>query len=225
MKPEVHNPEWRQNMKVKHWMTPNPITVTPETLIIDAKKLMKDHNIRRLPVVKGDKLVGIVTYRNIIEASPSAATTLSIHELNYLILKLQVKDVMRKNPLTVSPNDSVPDVILEGHNKGIGAFPVEDNGKLVGIITETEVYSALINIFGARKESEIIGLENVGSEDSVGDFRRITDVLEKINVPIQAIFTLPNRDTGNVSIHVRVKTKNIEPVHAALKEAGFQIID
>ena len=99
-------------MKIKHWMTKDPISVGPDTLIIDAKKIMKENKIRRLPVVHKGKVVGIVTYRNIIEASPSAVTTLSIHELNYLYLKLKVKDIMTKNPLCVSPEDSNFDIII-----------------------------------------------------------------------------------------------------------------
>jgi acetoin utilization protein AcuB len=209
-------------MKIKNWMTRDPLTVEPDTLIIDAKNLMKEHNIRRLPVVKGGKLVGMVTYRNIIEASPSSATSLSIHELNYLILKLQVKDVMRKNPITVSPEDSVIDVILEGSRKGIGAFPVVDHGKLVGIVTETEILKAMIQIFGTRIKSEIITLENVGSEDSVGDFKKIAEVIEKLNVPILGMFALGDRETGQPRIYVRVKTKETKPVLEALTAAGYK---
>lgn len=213
-------------MKIKHWMTPDPITVTPDTLIIDAKKLMKDHNIRRLPVVdKKGGLVGMVTYRNIIEASPSAATSLSIHELNYLILKLTVKDVMKKNPLTVSPEDKVTDVILQGHKKGIGAFPVVEKGKLVGIVTETEIFSAMIQIFGTREESRIITLEGVGSEDSIGVFRRIAEVVEAQKIPMLAMFALPHRTTGGIRIYIRVKIRNTTPLEKALQEAGFTIGD
>jgi acetoin utilization protein AcuB len=214
----------RSQMKIKHWMTADPITVKPDTLIIDAKAIMKDHKIRRLPVVddKG-KLLGIVTYRNIIEASPSAATSLSIHELNYLVLKLQVKDVMKKNPLTAAPDDSVVDVLLEGHKKGIGSFPVVEKGKLVGIITETEIFSAMIGIFGTRTNSEIIGLESVGAEDSVGVFRRIAEIIEKQDVPILAMFSLPHRRQEGWRIYIRVKTKNIKPIVKALKDAGYNI--
>ena len=209
-------------MKIKNWMTRDPLTVEPDTLIIDAKNMMKEHNIRRLPVVKDGKLMGIVTYRNIIEASPSSATSLSIHELNYLILKLQVKDVMRKNPITVSTEDSVIDVILEGSRKGIGAFPVVDHGKLVGIVTETEILKAMIQIFGTRIKSEIITLENVGSEDSVGDFKRIAEVIEQLNVPILGMFALGDRETGQPRIYVRVKTKETKPVLEALEAAGYK---
>ncbi len=210
-------------MKVKHWMTHDPITVTPETLIVDARKLMKDNNIRRLPVVEGTKLVGMVTYRNIIEASPSAATSLSIHELNYLILKLKVKDVMRKNPLTVSPEDLVTNVIQEGHQKGIGAFPVVDRGKLVGIVTETEIFSAMAHIFGSGKDDTIISLENVGPEESVGVFRRIAEIVEKHNIPILAMFALPRRRVAGNRLYVRVKTKQTKPLLEDFRNAGYVV--
>ena len=212
-------------MKIKHWMTPNPITVSPETLIIDAKKIMKEKNIRRLPVVDNDRLVGMVTYRNIIEASPSAATSLSVHELNYLVLKLQVKDVMRKNPITVSPDDYFTSVILEGHRKGIGSFPVVDQGRLVGIVTETEIYSAMVHIFGTRAQSEILCLQNAGSEDSVGDFRRIAQFMEERQIPILAMFSLPRRDSEGLAVYVRVKTKDTDRLWEELRQNGYETCD
>jgi len=212
-------------MKVRNWMTPDPITVTSDTLIIDAQKIMKDHRIRRLPVVDRGKLVGIVTYRTIIEASPSAATSLSIHELNYLLLKLKVKDVMQKKPITVTPDDSVIDIILLGANKGIGSFPVVENGKLVGIVTETEIVQSMLAIFGTRVDDEIITLENVGPEESIGVFRRLAEVLEDLKVPVLAIFAMPHRRTKANRIYVRVKTKKIKPIIEELAKAGYEITD
>ena len=210
-------------MKIKHWMTKDPITCTPDTLIVEAKKTMREHNIRRLPVVDKKKLVGIVTYHQIIEAAPSAATSLSIHELNYLILKLTVKDVMKKNPVTVSPEDLVIDVILEGHKRGIGSFPVLENGKLVGIVTETEIFLAMVQIFGTRAESEIICLENVEPEDSVGVFRRIAEVVENHKVPIMAMFALPRRTTPGHRLYIRVKTKKTKAIEAEFRQMGYEI--
>ncbi|MFH1090663.1 MAG: CBS and ACT domain-containing protein [Pseudomonadota bacterium] len=210
-------------MKIKHWMTTNPVTVDPETLIIDARKMMREKHIRRLPVVKKGKLVGIVTYRNIIEASPSSATSLSVHELNYLLLKLQVKDVMHKNPITVSPEDSVINVIQEGAKRGIGSFPVVDKGKLVGIVTETEVINALLNIFGRGKESSIISLENVPPLESIGVFRRLAEIAEGLKISILAMFVLPDRDQPGNRIYIRVMTKEIRPLQEAYKKAGFTL--
>lgn len=209
-------------MQIKHWMTPDPISVEPDLPLIDAQQIMKKNRIRRLPVVEKGKLVGMVTHRIIREASPSTATSLSIHELNYLIVKLKVKDVMRKDPITVSPNDLVIDVILKGSQKGIGAFPVVDQGKLVGIVTESEILRSMLHIFGTRTASEIIELKNLGDPGTVGDFHRISGVIKDLNVPILAMFTLPDRDTGEYRAYVRVKTKDIEPVYEALEKAGYQ---
>jgi acetoin utilization protein AcuB len=149
-------------MKVKNWMTSNPITVKPNTPVMEASRLMKEHGIRRLPVVKGDKVVGIVTQRNLLEAAPSAATTLSVHELNYILANLEVSQVMRKNPVCVSPDDSVIDVMIMGQEKGIGSFPVVDNGRLVGIATETEIFRAMMHLFGGKeKGDDFVVLANV----------------------------------------------------------------
>ena len=136
-------------MRIRNWMTPNPLTVTSDTLLMDAKKLMATNNIRRLPVVdKKGRLVGLLTRHLIIEAMPSGATTLSVHELHYLLEKLTVGEVMQKDPLTVGPDDLVQNVIILGHQKGIGAFPVVEDGKLVGIVTESEIFNAVMSLIG-----------------------------------------------------------------------------
>ena len=89
-------------MRIRDMMTKNPITVDSETLVLDAQKIMKENNIRRLPVLDKGKLVGIITKHDILEASPSPATSLSIHELNYILAKMKVKEVMKKNPITLT---------------------------------------------------------------------------------------------------------------------------
>ncbi|CAO0823494.1 hypothetical protein DFAR_3720012 [Desulfarculales bacterium] len=113
-------------MKTKHWMTSNPVTVKPDTPILEATKLMKENQNQRLLVVDKDNVVGMLTHRNIMETSPSTATTLSMHKLNHLISKLTVAEVMRKDPICVSLEDQVLDMVLVGHAKGTGAFPVVD---------------------------------------------------------------------------------------------------
>jgi len=125
----------------------------------------------------------------------------------------------------VSPEDSVIDVILLGANKGIGGFPVVENGKLVGIVTETEIVQAMLAIFGTRVDDEIITLQNVGPEESIGVFRRIAEILEDLKVPILAIFAMPHRRTKANRVYIRVKTKNIKPVIQELAKAGYEIVD
>lgn len=210
-------------MKIKHWMTRNPITVKPNTPILEASQLMKEHHIRRLPVVDKGKVVGIVTYRKLMEASPSEATALSIYELNYLIAKLKVKAVMEKDPICISPEDSVMDVAIMGHEKGIGAFPVVDRGRLVGIVTESEIYRTFVELLGSLEENTIIVLENIDLEKRVGALSRITGIIEGLGVPVLAAFSLPHRDSPGHRLHLRLKTKNIDPVIKELQKNEYKI--
>lgn len=213
-------------MKIKHWMTSNPITVKPSTLVVEASKIMKEHGIRRLPVVDKDKVVGMLTHRNIMEASPSAATSLSVHELNYIIANLKVEEVMAKNPLCVSPEDSVMDVVRLGHEKGIGAFPVVDRGRLVGIATEAEIYRAFVSLLGYGEPDEhIIALENVHLKERVGAMSRISGIIEQLNVPVMAMFSLPQRRNPGRRLYVRVVTNDLGKVAKALTDNGYKIGD
>jgi acetoin utilization protein AcuB len=211
-------------MKIKHWMTKDPITVTPDTLAIEAQKLMKDHHIRRLPVVEKGKLVGIVTFRNLIEAAPSSATSLSIHELNYLIMKIKVKDLMKKKVVTVSPEDTVIDAIVLGTEKGMGGFPVvDDKGYLLGIVTETQIARAMVQLFGTNVKEEIISLENVDLQ--TGTLGKIVNLIEKLGVTVMSVFSIPRRTSDLLRMYVRIKSDKKDQVVAELKKAGYEIAD
>ncbi len=211
-------------MKVKHWMTKDPITVSPDTLAVEAQKIMKENKIRRLPVVDKGKLAGMVTFRNLIEAAPSSATSLSIHELNYLIMKIKVKDLMKKNVITVSPEDTVIDAIVRGVEKGIGGFPVvDDQGRLVGIVTETQIARAMIHLFGTDAKNEIISLENVDLQP--GTFGKIVTLVEKLGITIISMFSLPRRTTDLLRVYIRIRSGQREAAMAELKKAGYEIAD
>ena len=211
-------------MKVKHWMTKDPISVSPDTLAVEAQKIMKENRIRRLPVVDKGKLVGIVTFRNLIEAAPSSANSLSIHELNYLIMKIKVKDLMKKNVVTVSPEDTAIDAIVRGVEKGIGGFPVVDEqGQFVGIITETQIARAMLQLFGTEGRNEIITLENVDLQP--GTFGKIVNLVEKLGINIMSMFSLPRRTTDLLRVYIRIKSGQREEAIQELKKAGYEIID
>lgn len=143
-------------MRVRDLMTKNPITVDSETLVMDARKIMEENNIRRLPVVDKGKLVGIVTMHDILMASPSPATSLSVYELNYLLAKMKVKEIMKKNPITVSPDTTFEEALRIGQEKKIGSFPVVENGKLVGIATESDIVRFVTRILGLKEEGSRI---------------------------------------------------------------------
>jgi acetoin utilization protein AcuB len=135
-----------KNILVKDWMTKKVITVAPETSLPDAHRLMKINHIRRLPVVdKKGKILGIVTLGDIREASPSDATTLSVWELHYLLSKLTVGKIMTPNPITVKPDSTIRDAAKLMLENKIGGLPVVDeDNKVVGIITESDIFRLLV---------------------------------------------------------------------------------
>jgi acetoin utilization protein AcuB len=211
-------------MKIKYWMTKDPITITPDTLAVEAQKIMKENRIRRLPVVEKGKLVGIVTLRNLIEAAPSPATTLSIHELNYLILKIKVKDLMKKKVFTVSPEDSVMDAVMWGTQHDVGGFPVVDeNGKLVGIITESQISRAMMQLFGHNVKEEIIILEDVDVQ--LGTIGKLTALVEGLGIKVVSVFSIPRRTTDLMRVYIRIKSDKKSVVEEALKNAGYAVTE
>ena len=145
-------------MRIRDIMSTNVVAVSEDTSIHDARKIMKAHKIRRLPVLKKDKLVGLVTERMLLEASPSPATALSIHELHYLLAKMTVKDIMVRNPFTISPDMPAEEALQLGQEKGFGAFPVVEDDKLVGIATESDIVRIMTKILGVREEGTRIDI-------------------------------------------------------------------
>ena len=130
---------------VKDWMTANPVTICPNTTLPEANSLMKECGVRRLPVVDNGLLVGIVTLGDIREASPSSATTLSIYELNYLISRLTVAEIMTRDPIAVSADTSVGAAARLMLEHKIGGLPVVDGTRVVGIITESDIFRLLVS--------------------------------------------------------------------------------
>ena len=130
---------------VKSWMTPDVITITPETTLPEAHKLMTDYQIRRLPVLKNDRLVGIVTRGDIRGAEASEVTSLSVWELNYLLSKLKIKNIMTRRPISISQEATIDEAAQLMLDNKISGLPVVDyHGKLVGIITESDIFRIVV---------------------------------------------------------------------------------
>lgn len=129
---------------VRDWMTPDPVTIDPKKTLPEAQKLMKDRRIRRLPVLQRGRLVGIVTQGDIRGAEPSEASTLSIFEMHYLLAKLTVEKIMTWEPITLPPDATIRQAAQLMLEHKIGGLPVVDNDKLVGIITESDIFRILV---------------------------------------------------------------------------------
>ncbi|WP_026234874.1 CBS domain-containing protein [Calidithermus timidus] len=134
-----------KSTSIRQWMTLNPVCITPETTVPDAALLMRQGGFRRLPVLEGGKLVGIVTDRDLKEAMPSDATSLSIWELNYLVAKLPVREVMSYPVITIGEDATLEQAAKLMLENKVGGLPVISGEKLVGIVTVSDVLRAFVH--------------------------------------------------------------------------------
>ena len=147
-------------MLVRYRMSTDVITITPDTTIVDAMLLLRENDIGRLPVVdKKGALVGIVTDSDLSEVEPSSATTLSVFELNYLLAQSKVSDVMTTHLQTISPEALIEEAAILMRDKKIGGLPVVENDKLVGIVTESDIFDSFIELMGFRETGGKIAIE------------------------------------------------------------------
>jgi acetoin utilization protein AcuB len=202
-------------------MTKNPITVESDALVLDAQKIMRENNIRRLPVVDKGKLKGIITKHDLLEAAPSPATSLSIHELNYLLSKMKVKEIMKKDPFTVPPDMPFEEALRIGQEKKIGSFPVVENGKLVGIATESDLVRFLTRALGIKEEGSRITIEGLGGK--LTDLEKIISIVNQHQTIILSMISLPRPEKKDWMIVLRLKTSNLDPIVKDFKKAGFNV--
>jgi len=209
-------------MKVGDVMSTNVVTITEETLVNDAKKIMDAHGIRRLPVMRRDRLVGLVTRHMLLEASPSPATSLNVWELQYLLAKMTVKEIMVKDPVTISSDIPVEEALELGQEKGVGAFPVVDDGRLVGVVTESDIVRMMTRVLGVKQEGARIDIKSPSKE--FGFFRGILDVLDKNKALLLSMMTLPpSEEEPNWLIGMRVKGENVQSIANELQSEGYDV--
>ena len=198
-------------MQIREWMTNNVITVTPETSLFKASKLMKEHQIRRLPVLdEHDRLIGIVSDRDVKAASPSRATTLDMYELMYLLSEIKVRDVMTTSPVSISPDQTVETGSLIMEEKGFGGLPVVDaDNKVIGIITDHDIFKVLVTITGVRHGGLHLAFE---VDDAPGTMRPIFDVLRDHKAVIVSMLASSSEpfSTDKHRIYIRVRSMDSE---------------
>jgi acetoin utilization protein AcuB len=204
---------------VKDYMTAAPITITPATPVLEALEIMKRHEIRHLPVADRGKLVGLVTERGLLTVSPSPATTLSVYEMNYLLAKMTVKEAMVKSLITTTPAATIEDAALIMRDKKVGCLPVLEAAEMVGIITQTDIFDSLVDIFGLRKAGVRIVVE---TRNRLGVLADILGVVRENNIHVIGVACL-DRDDGKVYIMLRLRTAKPETIVESLKAAGFKV--
>jgi acetoin utilization protein AcuB len=210
-------------MKVRDFMNTDVISIETKTSIMKAQNIMWKKNIKRLPVMKKGKLIGLVTKHMLLEASPSSATSLSVFELNYLLSKMTVDDIMVKDPITIHPDDPVEAAIWLGKKHGISTFPVVEDGKLLGIITEHDIAGVLSEVLGLESEGTRITVKGLGSK--LGELQEIIGVLDDHATPLLSIVTIPRKKKGDWIIVLRVLSSEAEGIVKDLERKGLKITD
>jgi len=173
-------------MFVSDWMSKKVFTVGVDDYISDAIALMREKGIRHLPVLKNNKLKGIVSDRDIKEYSPSKATCLDVYELHYLLANTKIKDIMRPKLFTTTPDTPVEEAAMVMMDQGVGCLPVLDNVELVGIISDRDIFRALVDITGVRHGGVRVC---VTIEDRPGSIKEVADIVRKHNYRLQGILT------------------------------------
>ena len=204
-------------MFVAKRMTPNPTTFESTMTIADASELMRKRNFRRLPVVDNGRLVGIVTDRDLRTVAPSPATTLSIFELNYLLAKMQVKDIMHKDVITIPVDATIEEAALIMSTRHIGGLVVVgENGSVVGVITETDIFNSFVEIMGL-KEGKIRFTFKVSNQ--VGVLHEISGVFKDLGINISSLATYPVEDGAEMVI--RFNAQDTVELEKRLTEIGY----
>ena len=188
---------------VKDFMTRKVVYISPDTTVAHASDIMREQGLHRLPVIENDKLVGLVTEGTIAEASPSKATSLSIYEMNYLLNKTKIKDVMIRKVITVSQYASLEDAIYLMLKNKVGILPVVDNEQVYGVITDRDIFKAFLEVSGYGEEGV---RARFVTEDEVGVLEHIVRLLVEENLNISNTVNIPRKD-GKVVIEVQIDGK------------------
>lgn len=208
-------------MFVINRMTKNPMTVTADTKVDEVAYLMKKHNFRRLPVVDDGKLVGFLSDSDLMRVAPSPATTLSRYEINSLLAKICVRDIMKKDVISVNVDATIEEAALIMYKNKIGGMPVVSNmGAVVGVITETDIFKTFVDVMGLADEKTRITLEVT---DKIGVVKDIAEIFGQAGVSIDSLITCKKED-NKYEIVIRGDITNIDDIKAKLEAKGYKVV-
>ncbi|MCK5313578.1 MAG: CBS domain-containing protein [Anaerolineales bacterium] len=209
-------------MLVGERMSHPVISIQPDMTIVDALDMMRQEHIRRAPVMEAGKLVGIVSETDILYASPSPATSLSMWELNYLLSKITVKKVMTDSVLTVTDDTPIEDAARIMADNKIGGLPVMRDGDVVGIITETDLFKIFLELMGARELG--VRVTALMHEES-GQLAKLTKVFADHGGNIIALGTFAGEDPTNRLVMIKVEGIDQAQIESLIKPLVEDLID
>ena len=211
-------------MTVKRMMKKNPITTTAETSIVDVADILKENHIHRLPVLdKKGKLIGVITEKDILHASPSPVSSLSVYEMPYMLSRLKVSNLMTKDVRTIGPDTTVEEAAKIMVDDDLSCLPVIEGDKLVGIVSKSDMFKVLYELFGSLvKGTRVTFLFNQQS----GELSKLSTALANKGFDIISIGTFIDKgDKEGVLTTIKVRTENSEGVLEVLRPIVKEILD
>ena len=210
-------------MLVQERMTHNPITIRDDTSMYDALKIMRENKVRRLPVLDKDgKLVGIVSEKDLLYASPSPATSLSVWEISYLTSKITVRELMTKEVITICEDCPMEEAARIMVDNKIGGLPVVRGDTVVGIITETDLFKIFLELLGAREQGTRFTLLVPERKGMLAD---LTESVAQMGGNIVALGTFLGEDPTNRLITIKIQDVDKDQLWPKLQELGIKLVD
>ena len=211
-------------MFVRERMSSPAVTITPETTFQDALKLMRDRKFRRLPVVdEAGRLVGIVSERDLLHASPSPATSLSVFEVNYLLWKLKIADMMTHNVISIASDAPIENAAGLMVSNKVGGLPVVDrDNKVIGLITETDIFRAFVELLGGGEKGLRLTLSVPSGS---GTLAKLATAITELGGVILSVGSLDRETDGKREVIVKVRGVKRDEVIAAMERLGDHVLD
>lgn len=206
-------------MLVKDIMTNKVITITSDTYVLEAEKIMDLHKIGRLPIVDNEKLVGIVTKDDVLKASPSSTTSFNQRQLFYLVSKLTVKEIMKTKIITVTPETTVEKAVAVAQKNRVGSLPVVEGDRIVGILTTNDIFYKILNpLFGLGETGRRLIIYGAGEDDA---FQNVMDVVRRAGFKIQTFWIPPGHGTKDLIIHL--DKYDVFSLIESIEKIGFKV--
>jgi acetoin utilization protein AcuB len=210
-------------MLVQEMMSLNPIVIKPETSLHDALRIMREHQVRRLPVLNGDgKLVGIVLEKDLLYASPSPATSLSVYEMNYLMSKITIGSLMTRDVITIAEDCPLEEAARIMADNQIGGLPVMRDGKLLGMITESDLFKVFLDLLGARDWGLRVTML---VQEGRGVLARLTQAISALDADIVALSTFQGDGPSRRKLTVKVQGLTREQMTRIVQDLGAELLD
>jgi acetoin utilization protein AcuB len=210
-------------MLVEERMTRNPVTVRDDTSLYDALKIMRENKVRRLPVLdKNGKLVGIVSEKDLLYASPSPATSLNVWEISYLTARITVRELMTKQVITICEDCPMEEAARIMVDNRVGGLPVVRGDTLVGIITETDLFKVFLELLGAREQGTRFTLLVPERKGMLAD---ISGQIAQMGGNIVALGTFLGDDPTNRLIAMKVQDVDKDQLWSQLEKLGAKLVD